>query len=124
MGSAPAAAPAPSAASGATSGGLESNVAAALGYIFIVAIIWLLVEPYNKDRFVRFHAFQSLAFGVSWFVITTVLAIIPVVGWLVLIMAVPAGFVLWFFCIYKAFNKEWFKIPFIGDWALQQAGGQ
>lgn len=123
MGSAPAAGgPPPSAGTGSSGGGLEPNVAAALGYIFIVAIIWLLVEPFNKDRYIRFHAFQSLALGVSMFVIFSVLGFIPIIGWIILILAGPASFVLWLVCIYKAFNKEWFKLPFIGDWALQQAG--
>src|ERR1043165_205822 len=48
--------------------GLEPNLAGALSYLFgfITGIIFLAIEPYNKDRFVRFHAFQSIFFSVAW----------------------------------------------------------
>src|SRR6202012_2375284 len=37
--------------------GLTSNAAAAISYItFIPAVIFLVMEPYNRDRFVRFHS--------------------------------------------------------------------
>jgi uncharacterized membrane protein len=112
-------------ATGATvsqSGGIDSNIAAALAYLWFVAIAWLVLEPYNKDRFIRFHSFQALAFGVVWFVLTTVLSMIPFVGWLLLIPVLPLGLVVWLVCMFKAFSKAWFKLPVIGDWALQQAG--
>ena len=48
-----------------SSGGLESNIAAALAYLPILAIVWLLVEPYSKDRFVKFHSVQSLGLAVA-----------------------------------------------------------
>src|SRR5229473_3317459 len=50
----------------AASSGMQNNVAAALSYITIVGIVFLLIEPYNKIRFVRFHAFQSVFFAVAW----------------------------------------------------------
>ncbi len=111
-----------SSAPAASKGGLESNIAAALAYVWLLAILWLLIEPYNKDRFVRFHSFQALAFGVIWFVLTSVLGMIPFLGWLLLIFVVPAGLVLWLICIFKAFSKQWFKLPVVGDWAMGQAG--
>ena len=47
-----------------TTGGLEDNVAGMLAYITIIpAIIFLVVEPFNKRRFVRFHSFQSIFFN-------------------------------------------------------------
>jgi uncharacterized membrane protein len=111
-----------SSAPAASKGGLESNIAAALAYVWLLAILWLLMEPYNKDRFVRFHSFQALAFGVIWFVLTSILGMIPILGWLLLIFVVPAGLVLWLICIFKAFSNQWFKLPLVGDWAMGQAG--
>ena len=55
VGAAPAQAPAGSAA-----GGLDQNVAGLLSYVFIPAIIFLAMEPYNRNPFIRFHAFQGL----------------------------------------------------------------
>jgi uncharacterized membrane protein len=101
---------------------MASNVAAALGYIWIIAILWLVMEPYNKDRFIRFHAFQALALGVSWFALYIVLMFIPIVGWMMIPVLSLAGLVLWVVCLFKAYSNEWFKLPVIGDWAMQQAG--
>lgn len=117
-GAAPGGSPAPA----ATSGGIDSNIAAALAYLWLVAIIWLVLEPYNKDRFVRFHSFQALAFGVVAIVIQVALGMIPFVGWLIAVPVSLLVLLVWVVCLFKAFSKEWFKLPVIGDWAMQQAG--
>ena len=65
----------------APAGGLTDNVAGALAYVtFIPAIIFLVMEPYNKNRFVRFHSFQSLFFTLACFVLGIVLMFIPLLG--------------------------------------------
>jgi uncharacterized membrane protein len=102
-------------------GGLESNVAAALAYLPILAIVWLLVEPYSKDRFIKFHSVQSLGLAVVSMGIYIVLGIIPVLGWILLLFAPLALFVVWVICAVKAFQKETFKLPLIGDFAEKQA---
>jgi len=117
-GQATSAAPAPA----AKAGGLESNVAAALAYLWIVAILWLVLEPYSKDRFIRFHSFQALAFGIVAFVVSMILGFIPILGWIVGIFWSILVLILWLVCIFKAFSKEWFKLPIIGDFAEKQAG--
>jgi uncharacterized membrane protein len=123
-----AAAPAQSSAS-APSAGMTDNLAAALSYIWIVGLIFLLIEPYNKNRFVRFHAFQSVFYGVAWMIlwfgIHIVFAIMPFLGLLILpIYALIGlgGFVYWLFLAFKAYNNEQYKIPVIGDMAAKQAG--
>jgi len=103
-------------------GGLTPNVAAALAYIWLLAIVWLLLEPYNKDRFVRFHSFQALGLGVAWFVIAMGLSFIPFIGWMVQGLFQLVMFVVWVVCLFKAFQNEKFKLPIIGDFAEQQAG--
>ena len=48
----------------ANAGGLTDNMAGMLAYITIIpAIIFLVMEPYNKNRFIRFHAWQCLLFA-------------------------------------------------------------
>jgi uncharacterized membrane protein len=123
-----AAAPAQTSAS-APSAGMTDNLAAALSYIWIVGLIFLLIEPYNKNRFVRFHAFQSVFYGVAWMIlwfgIHIVFAIMPFLGLLILpIYALIGlgGFVYWLFLAFKAYNNEQYKIPVIGDMAAKQAG--
>src|SRR5437016_5100942 len=62
----------------AGSGGLAENVAGMLAYVtFIPAIIFLLLEPYSRNRFIRFHSFQCIFLSVALFVIHIVLMFIP-----------------------------------------------
>jgi uncharacterized membrane protein len=112
---------APQSQPSSSSGGLTSNVAAALAYIWFMAIIWLVVEPYNKDRFVRFHAFQSLAYAVCWVAIMIVLGIIPFVGWILMAPVHLALFIVWVICIFKAFQNEKLNLPVISKFAEEQA---
>jgi zinc-ribbon domain len=69
-----------------STGGMSDNVAGMLAYVTIIpAIIFLVMEPYNKSRFIRFHAFQCLFFAVAWTVLWIALSIvahIPFLGWL------------------------------------------
>ena len=61
-----------------TSSGLQRNVAGMLCYILglITGIIFLVIDPYNKDKFVRFHAFQAIFFHVGMIAIYLVLGIL------------------------------------------------
>ena len=123
------AATAPAQSTSAPSAGMTDNMAAALSYIWIVGLIFLLIEPYNKNRFVRFHAFQSVFYGVAWMILWfgmhIVFAIMPFLGLLILpIYALIGlgGFVYWLFLAFKAYNNEQYKIPIIGEIAAKQAG--
>ena len=105
-----------------------------LAYItFIPAVIFLLIEPYNRNRFVRFHSFQSLFFHVgvvvldiALIIVSSLLHIIPVIGTLVSIVLWPlislGIFLLWILLLIKAYQGQMFKLPVIGDIAEQQAG--
>jgi hypothetical protein len=47
--------------------GLSDNIAGALAYVTIIpAILFLVLEPHNKNRFIRFHSFQCIFFAVAW----------------------------------------------------------
>jgi len=105
-----------------TSSGLESNIAAALAYLPILAIVWLLVEPYSKDRFIKFHSIQSIALAVVCIGLSIVLLIIPIIGWILLPFVELGIFVAAVICAVKAFQKEKFKLPVIGDFAEKQVG--
>jgi uncharacterized membrane protein len=106
----------------AAPGGLTENSAAALAYVTIIpAIIFLVIEPYNKMPFVRFHAFQCIAFAVVLTVIHLVLIFIPVIGWIISLLVTLGAFAIWLITILKASKGEWFKLPVIGDWAMTQS---
>ncbi len=115
--------------------GLTSNLAAALAYIlgFITGILFLVIEPYKRDRFVRFHAMQSIlysaagiVFRIGWSILVS--ALIDVSGWAALVL-VPVGLVIslglfgfWLFLMYQAYSNREFRIPIIGAIAAKQAG--
>jgi uncharacterized membrane protein len=109
--------------------GLTDNVAGALAYVTIIpAIVFLVLEPFNKKRFVRFHSFQCLFFAAAWTVLWIGLAFIghiPVLGWATLLLwplISLVGFVIWLILVLKAYQGQMFKLPVIGDMAEQQAG--
>jgi uncharacterized membrane protein len=108
-----------------SSTGLDANVAAALTYIPIVAIIFLVIE--KGSRFVKFHAVQSLGLAVAWFVIWFGLAVfgmIPVLGWLTLLLWPIFGiamFVIWLIALLKAYQNQWWKLPVVGEIAEKQS---
>ena len=109
--------------------GLADNVAGALAYVTIIpAIVFLVLEPFNKKRFIRFHSFQCLFFAITWTALWIILAIIghiPVLGWATLLLwplVSLAGFVVWLILVLKAYQGQMFKLPVIGDIAEQQAG--
>jgi uncharacterized membrane protein len=112
-----------------TAAGLADNVAGALAYMTIIpAIVFLVLEPFNRKRFVRFHAFQCIFFAVAWTVLWIGLAFIghiPFLGWATLLLwplVSLAGFVIWLIVVLKAYQGQMYKLPVIGDMAEQQAG--
>jgi len=110
---------------GKSSTGLDANVAAALAYIPIVAIIFLVIE--KGSRLVKFHSVQSLGLALGWFVVffcLSIVGMIPVIGWLTFLLWPVVGiamFVLWLVALLKAFKGEWWKLPVIGDIAEKQS---
>jgi uncharacterized membrane protein len=109
----------------ATAGaGLADNVAGALAYLTIIpAIVFLVIEPYNRKRFVRFHAFQSIFFAVAWIIVDIGLSFMGHISFTFLWPLVRlAFFVLWLILVFKAYQGQMFKLPVIGDMAEQQAG--
>lgn len=113
---------------GSQTGGMTDNVAGMLAYITVIpAIVFLLVEPYNKSRFVRFHSFQCIFLTVAWVALGIALSIvgmIPVLGWLTVVIwpfIGLAGLALWVILLIKANQGLMWKLPFIGDLAEKQA---
>jgi uncharacterized membrane protein len=117
---------------GVAGSGLSDGAASALAYITIIpAIIFLVLEPYNKVPLIRFHSFQSIGLCVAAVclqivltILQIVLHVIPLIGLLFIPVHLLVGlglFVLWLLCILKASKGEWYKLPVIGDFAEKQA---
>jgi uncharacterized membrane protein len=111
----------------ATAAPLAENIAGMLAYFTIIpAIVFLLVEPYNRNRFVRFHSFQCLFTCGALIVIHIGLSII---GYALPLLILPiymllglAELALWILLVIKAYQHEMFKLPIVGDMAEKQAG--
>jgi len=110
---------------------LPSNIAGLLCYIlgFISGIFFLVAEPYKRDSFVRFHAYQSifvsLAGIVLHFALGVLLSCLPWTLWSLITtvssLVSLAVFLVFLLLMYKAYSNERFKIPVIGDLAERQA---
>jgi uncharacterized membrane protein len=120
--------PAPSAA------GMTDNMAGALCYLFgfITGILFLVLAPYNQNRNIKFHAFQSIFLNLAWvatWIVVTVFSIamhaIPILGTIISILlhtAVGIGFfILWLYMMFKTYNGEKIVLPVIGPLAEKQA---
>ena len=114
--------------------GIAYNVAGLLCYILwpVACAFFLLIGPYNRNRFVRFHAFQAVFLGLATVLVaialqimTSILALIPVIGWIVGGLAwIAYGITLLFLVImlmYKAYNGEQYSVAVIGNLARQQS---
>lgn len=111
---------------GKTSTGLQANIAGLLCYLFgwVSGLIFFLIEKENK--FVKFHALQSLiVFGVLSLVmiILPFIAIIPILGWLAVLIIPLLSLVLWIVLMVKAYQGECFKIPLAGEIAEKKTKG-
>jgi uncharacterized membrane protein len=118
----------PFSAPAASAGGITQNVAGALCYVGFVltGVVFLALAPYNQNKFIRFHAFQSIFLTAAWIISHVLEAAMvsflpwPLIG--LISMIVTLGLIgAWLVCMFKAFNNERFKLPVIGDLAEKQA---
>jgi uncharacterized membrane protein len=107
-------------------GGLLCNVPCCIG--FIVSIVAAVIEKDNK--FVRFHAFQSLLLHGAAFVLLFAIQVLSIVvsmamgalGGLIGLIGMPVGLaclIAQIVLMMKANNNEEFMLPVIGDMAKQ-----
>src|SRR5437660_1521194 len=69
------------------------NIAGALAYFFLPAIVFVLVDPFKRSRFIRFHSFQALFLAIAAIIaglalrlIVAVLGLIPALGQLIVLL--------------------------------------
>jgi len=98
-----------------TSIGLSPNTAGLLCYVggWISGVIFLVLE--QKNKFVRFHAIQSIITFGTITVAGILLGLIPVVGVAFSSIIGIIGFIVWIIMMVKASSGEWYKLPWTGD---------
>ena len=115
---------------------MATKCAGALTYLagFVTGIVFLVLDPYKSNSFVRFHAFQSILFNVAgivvwivWMIVSAVLT--PLTAGFSGLIALPsmlvftlAGFGIWIFLMYQAYQQKLFRLPIVGKFAAEQAG--
>ena len=88
--------------------------------IWITGIIFLIIE--QKNKWVRFHAAQSIVvFGSLW-IAGLALGWIPFIGHFFSVVLSIIGFILWIILMVKAYNGERFKVAWAGDLAEMMVG--
>ena len=105
-----------------TSLGISENVEGLLAYLlgWITGIIFLLLEKDNK--FVRFHAMQSIAVFVPIMILDWIVSFLPGIGGFLVWALGIISFVLWIYLMIKAYQGERYKVPYAGEWAEKQVG--
>jgi uncharacterized membrane protein len=129
----PAAQPLPSPQIGGA--GMTDNLAGALCYLFgfITGILFLVLAPYNQNRNIRFHAFQSIFLNIAWVILWIVVSIvslafhaIPFLGvFISMVLEFCLGIgalIVWLYMMFKTYNGEKVVIPVVGPMAEKQAG--
>jgi uncharacterized membrane protein len=113
--------------------GLSDNAAGAIAYLTVIpAIVFLLIEPFNKNSYVRFHSFQCIFLCLAAIVIDIAFGMLLGIATL-LMPAMFLGVFLWpvvnlfwlavvILCIVNAYQGKRFKLPFIGGFAEKTAG--
>lgn len=104
---------------GETSAGLEPHLAGLLCYLlgWVTGLVFLFLE---KDKFVRFHAIQSLVvFGV--FNLAFCLILIPIIGWVFGWLIILLAFILWVVLMVRAYQGFKTKVPLAGSFAEKRA---
>lgn len=101
---------------------LEPNVLATISYV-LPGVLGLVMYLWEKDnRFVRFHAFQSILFGLVWFGASSMAASLQVflIGFVLAPFIQFFGAAVWFLLMWKAYSNEEFRLPYLGDIAHRQ----
>jgi uncharacterized membrane protein len=111
---------------------MATNLASALCYFPLIAIIFLLIDPYKNDRAVRFHAWQSIALAVVLLILRIALGIVlslfmsvsyALGGMIAMVLMLfgLAELVLFIYLAVKAYNNQRIVLPVVGPFAEKQA---
>ena len=100
---------------GKTSTGMEQNLEGLLCYVigWVTGIIFLILEKDNK--YIRFHAIQSIVVFGAFTVLAVIFYFIPVIGWILNLLLGIFAFILWIVLMVKAYSGQMYKLPVAGD---------
>jgi uncharacterized membrane protein len=102
----------------------DRRLAALAYFTFVPAVILLLLPEFRHERFIRFHAWQSVTLWAVFLVLTTVALFLSNIAAAIFfllfgILATLAMVFLWIVLSIKAWQGERFEIPLIGELAAR-----
>lgn len=109
--------------------GLDENVASALAYLIpvLTGVLLLFIEPYNRNKTVRFHALQAIFFWIGVFIAEAVLDTIfgGILGGpnsyellhLIMTLFRLAVLGMWLVLMFRAYNRQQWVLPVVGEMA-------
>lgn len=108
---------------------LRERLLSALAYFALIpAVIFLIIPPLSKGRYIRFHAWQSLLFSIATLILACVLRLIfliftflPLIPWVLLGVCALGIFILWVVLVVKALQGSGYELPLIGPLAARLA---
>ncbi len=118
---------------------MADNVASTLCYIvgLITGILFLVLAPYNQNKTIRFHAFQSIFFNVTCIAVSIVGSIVmgiiasvlpysmafitTMLGGLIWLVVWVGALIVWIMLMVKAYSGQKLVLPIIGPIAEKQA---
>ena len=113
---------------------LPENAASLLCYVLwaLTGVVFLVLEPYNRSKLVRFHAWQSILTTIvlfaGWFVVLAIATVLRVVPWIgapiasaLLSLFGLAMLGLWLLLMFKAYQGGSLELPFISNIAQKQS---
>jgi len=100
--------------------GIEEPLGGLLSYLFgwITGLIFFILE--KKNKYIRFHALQSLLFFGGLNVLAFILSFIPFLGFIINLFIIIIGFIFWVTGMIKAYNKNVYLFPIVGEIAKEQ----
>lgn len=109
--------------------GLSDNAAGGIAYITLIpAVVFLIIDPYRKSSFVRFHCWQSIFFFITWALVNIVVGALQSLAPAIIFQTLSPWqmigllfFVIWLILFINAFNGKRVKLPIVGDLAEKQA---
>lgn len=118
--------------------GFKENELGALAYLTpIPALLLLIVEPFRRNRFIRFHSYQCLFLTLAAIVLSAIVTLVALVMSVLAAIFSILGFLggllsgasqllllgMWVFAAYKAWRGDEYRLPLIGELASRHAFG-
>jgi uncharacterized membrane protein len=99
----------------------NQNLEAVNSYLMFFISGFLILKTHKENKFIRFHAYQSIYFSLVFIVFIALVNYIPYVGSYLVKLATTIFFLTWFYLILKAYQNKEIKLPYLGDLAESEA---